>query len=75
MQSIIREELKELKEKYGDERRTKITAAAEEMAIEDLVAHEDVVVTFSHAGYVKRLPVTSYRSQKNKVFPQSVRDL
>jgi len=62
--SIIREELKELKEKYGDERRTKITAAAEEMAIEDLVAHEEVVVTFSHAGYVKRLPVTAYRSQR-----------
>ena len=62
--SIIQQELKELKEKYGDERRTKITAAAEEMAIEDLVAHEEVVVTFSHAGYVKRLPVTAYRSQK-----------
>src|SRR5882762_7062002 len=61
---IIQTELKELKEKYGDERRTKITAAAEEMAIEDLVAHEEVAVTFSHAGYVKRLPVTAYRSQK-----------
>jgi DNA gyrase subunit A len=61
---IIQTELKELKEKYGDERRTKITAAAEEMAIEDLVAHEEVVVTFSHAGYVKRLPVTAYRAQK-----------
>jgi DNA gyrase subunit A len=62
--SIIREELKELKDKYGDDRRTKITAAAEELAIEDLIAEEDVVVTFSHAGYVKRLPVTSYRSQR-----------
>jgi DNA gyrase subunit A len=62
--SIIQEELKEIKEKYGDERRTKITAAAEEMAIEDLVVNEDVVVTFSHAGYVKRLPVTAYRSQR-----------
>jgi len=61
---IIQEELKEVKEKYGDERRTKITAAAEEMAIEDLVVNEDVVVTFSHAGYVKRLPVTAYRSQR-----------
>ncbi len=61
---IIQEELKEIKEKYGDERRTKITAAAEEMEIEDLVAHEEVVVTFSHAGYVKRLPVTAYRSQR-----------
>jgi len=62
--AIIEEELKELKEKYGDERRTKITAAAEEMAIEDLIAEEDVMVTFSHAGYVKRLPVSSYKSQK-----------
>ncbi len=62
--SIIQQELKELREKYGDERRTKITAAAEEMAIEDLVVNEEVVVTFSHAGYVKRLPVTAYRSQK-----------
>src|ERR1700690_867974 len=61
---IIQEELKEIREKYGDERRTKITAAAEEMAIEDLVVNEDVVVTFSHAGYVKRLPVTAYRSQR-----------
>jgi DNA gyrase subunit A len=61
---IIKTELAELREKYGDERRTKITGAAEEMAIEDLVAEQDVVVTFSHAGYVKRLPVTAYRSQK-----------
>ncbi len=62
--SIIKEELKELKEKYGDERRTKITGAAQEFDIEDLVVEEDVVVTFSHAGYVKRLPVTAYRSQR-----------
>ncbi len=62
--AIIQAELKELNEKYGDERRTKITAAAEEMEIEDLVAHEEVVVTFSHAGYVKRLPVTAYRAQR-----------
>ncbi len=62
--SIIQTELAELKEKYGDERRTKITAAAQEMEIEDLVAEEDVVVSISHAGYVKRLPVTSYRAQR-----------
>src|SRR5882672_10200634 len=61
---IIQTELKELKEKYGDERRTKITAAAQEFEIEDLVTEEDVVVTISHAGYIKRLPVTSYRSQR-----------
>jgi len=61
---IIQTELKELKEKYGDERRTKITAAAQEMEIEDLVVEEDVAVTISHAGYIKRLPVTAYRSQR-----------
>ncbi|HVO32674.1 MAG TPA: DNA gyrase subunit A [Elusimicrobiota bacterium] len=62
--SIIQEELKELKEKYGDDRRTKITSAAQEFDIEDLVVDEDVVVSFSHAGYVKRLPVTAYRAQR-----------
>ena len=61
---VITEELKELKEKYGEKRRTQITAAAQEMEIEDLIAQEDVVVTFSHAGYVKRLPVDTYRAQK-----------
>ena len=61
---IIETELKELKEKFGDERRTKITGAAQELDIEDLVVEEDVVVTISHAGYVKRLPVTAYRAQR-----------
>ncbi|HMX93704.1 MAG TPA: DNA gyrase subunit A [Elusimicrobiota bacterium] len=61
---VIQEELKELKDKYGEKRRTQITAAVEEMEIEDLIAQEDVVVTFSHAGYVKRLPVDTYRAQK-----------
>ncbi len=61
---VIKDELKELKEKYGDKRRTQITAAVEEMDIEDLIAQEDVVVTFSHAGYVKRLPVDTYKAQK-----------
>jgi DNA gyrase subunit A len=61
---IIVDELKELKGKYGDGRRTKITAAAEELEIEDLVVEEEVVVTFSHTGYVKRLPVTAYRAQR-----------
>jgi len=63
--AIVKEELLEIKEKYGDERRTKILAqAAEEFEIEDLIHEEDVVVTLSHAGYVKRLPVTTYRSQR-----------
>ena len=61
---VITEELTELKEKYGEKRRTQITAAAQEMEIEDLIAQEDVVVTFSHAGYVKRLPTDTYRAQK-----------
>jgi DNA gyrase subunit A len=61
---IIESELEELKEKYGDARRTKVSAAAQELDIEDLVTEEDVVVTISHAGYVKRLPVTSYRAQR-----------
>ncbi len=62
--AIIGDELKELKEKYGDERRTKIAAAAQDLEIEDLVQEEEVVVTISNAGYIKRLPVTAYRAQK-----------
>jgi DNA gyrase subunit A len=61
---VVKDELKELKEKYGDKRRTQITGAVEEVAMEDLIAKEDVVVTFSHAGYVKRLPVDTYKAQK-----------
>jgi DNA gyrase subunit A len=62
--ALIKTELLELREKYGDKRRTQITAAVAEMDIEDLITQEDVVVTFSHAGYVKRLPADSYRAQK-----------
>ena len=62
--SIIKEETLEMKEKYGDARRTKITAEAEEMDIEDLIQEEDVAVTLSHAGYIKRIPITTYRSQR-----------
>ncbi len=62
--AIILQDLTELKEKYGDARRTKITAQTGEFDIEDLIAEEDVVVTFSHAGYVKRMPVDTYRSQR-----------
>lgn len=62
---IIKEELAALKEKYGDERRTDITKSIDiELAVEDLIAEEDVVVTISHQNYVKRLPVTTYRKQK-----------
>jgi DNA gyrase subunit A len=60
---IIREDIYEIKEKYGDARRTKITAAAEQFAVEDLIAEEEVIVTVSHGGYVKRLPIDTYRKQ------------
>ncbi|OGS03878.1 MAG: DNA gyrase subunit A [Elusimicrobia bacterium RIFOXYA2_FULL_47_53] len=61
---IIKEELAYLKEKYGDERRTKIVAQAIELDIEDLIQEEEVVVTLSHAGYIKRLPSTTYKAQR-----------
>ncbi|MHC4206760.1 MAG: DNA gyrase subunit A [Planctomycetota bacterium] len=60
---IIREDIYEIKEKYGDARRTKITEAAEQFALEDLIAEEEVIVTVSHSGYVKRLPIDTYRKQ------------
>jgi DNA gyrase subunit A len=61
---IIKDETLELNEKYGDERRTEIQDAAEDLSIEDLIAEEDVVLTISHLGYVKRLSVTAYRKQQ-----------
>jgi DNA gyrase subunit A len=60
---IIREDIYEMKEKYGDERRTRIEGAATDLNLEDLIAPEDMVVTVSHEGYIKRLPVSTYRSQ------------
>jgi len=64
VEAIIKEELENLKKKYGDERRTDIVGEVEELEVEDLIAEEDVVVTISHGGYIKRLPVSSYRKQK-----------
>ncbi len=61
---IIKEESDELVKKYGDERRTQIVAAEEEIEIEDLIAEEDVIITLSRQGYIKRIPVTMYRKQK-----------
>ena len=61
---IIVEELKEIKEKYGDERRTQIVAQSEEISIEDLIVDEDMAVTISHEGYIKRNPVILYRAQR-----------
>jgi DNA gyrase subunit A len=61
---IIKEEALVLKEKYKDERRTQIVPKAEEIETEDLIAEEDMVVTISHTGYIKRLPVSVYRKQR-----------
>ncbi len=60
---IIQDELLELKKKYGDERRTEIVHKAEEFSIEDMIAEEQVVITISHRGFVKRFPVSGYRRQ------------
>ncbi|MFH1360760.1 MAG: DNA gyrase subunit A [Candidatus Omnitrophota bacterium] len=61
---IIKEELQVVKKKYGDERRTEIAAKAEEIEIEDLIAEEDMVITVTNSGYIKRLAVDAYRRQK-----------
>jgi DNA gyrase subunit A len=60
---IVEEELLELKKKYGDERRTEIVYKAEEFSIEDMIAEEEVVITISHQGFIKRFPVSGYRRQ------------
>ncbi|MES2763009.1 MAG: DNA gyrase subunit A [Bacteroidota bacterium] len=60
---IIREELVEIKEKYGDERRTDIVYAGDDLKIEDMIADEDVVITISHLGYMKRTNLAEYRAQ------------
>jgi DNA gyrase subunit A len=61
---IVKDELNEIKTQYADERRTEIAAELKEITIEDLITEEDMVITISHAGYIKRLPVGSYRKQK-----------
>jgi DNA gyrase subunit A len=61
---ILKEELTKLAETYGDERRTEITSDEGEFTIEDLIAEEDMVVTVSHSGYVKRTSVSTYRKQR-----------
>ncbi|TCD00114.1 DNA gyrase subunit A [Pedobacter psychroterrae] len=60
---IIKDELTEMMEKYGDERRTKIVHSAEDMSMEDFIEDEDVVITISHEGYIKRTAATEYRTQ------------
>ena len=64
VRKIIRDELTEIKEKYQDGRRTKIVKEEAELTLEDLIAEEEVVVTISHAGYIKRNAVTLYRAQR-----------
>ena len=64
VRKIIQDELIEIKEKYQDERRTKIVKEEAELTLEDLIAEEEVVVTISHAGYIKRNAVTLYRAQR-----------
>ena len=61
--NIVKDELGEMREKYGDDRRSETVMAASEFNIEDLIAEEDMVITISHAGYIKRIPVTTYRAQ------------
>jgi len=61
---IIKDELTEIDKKFGDERRTQLMSEVEELQMEDLIQEEDVVITISHSGYIKRLPVSGYRKQK-----------
>ncbi|HHV25612.1 DNA gyrase subunit A [Anaerosalibacter bizertensis] len=61
---IIKEELLEIKEKYGDERRTMIVPSEEEINIEDMIKKEDVIITLTHFGYIKRIPENTYRLQR-----------
>jgi DNA gyrase subunit A len=61
---LIKEELLEIKERYGDERRTEITASEDEIDIEDLIADQQMVISITHSGYIKTLPLATYRQQK-----------
>jgi DNA gyrase subunit A len=61
---IIRENLLDVKKRFGDKRRTEIIAQAQDFTREDLIAEEDIVITITHSGYVKRQPIDTYRSQK-----------
>ncbi|HYG58642.1 MAG TPA: DNA gyrase subunit A [Symbiobacteriaceae bacterium] len=61
---IVKQELGDIKKKFADPRRTKIMADEGEIDVEDLIAEEDVVVTISHTGYIKRVPVSTYRAQR-----------
>ena len=64
LQSVIREELGEIKDEYGDERKTEIVATQQDLSVEDLITEEDLVVTISHQGYGKTQPLEMYRAQR-----------
>jgi len=64
VKKIVKEELSEIKEKYGDERRTEIVPETKEITLEDMIASEEMVITISHSGYIKRNPLKLYRSQR-----------
>lgn len=64
LNQVIKEELKEIKEQYTDARRTKITADEQDIDVEDLIQEQDVIITLTHSGYIKRLPETTYKSQR-----------
>lgn len=64
LMGIIKDELLEIKHKYSDPRRTRIAPEEQEIDVEDLIAEEDIVVTVTHRGYIKRMPLSAYRSQK-----------
>ena len=61
---VIKEEMREISKKFGDKRRTEISHVEKDLDVEDLIADEDMVVTITHTGYVKRIPVAAYRAQK-----------
>src|SRR5258708_29904635 len=61
---VIKKELNEIKDKFGDERKTEITYLDDEVSIKDLIREEDVVITISHLGYIKRTSATEYRQQR-----------
>jgi DNA gyrase subunit A len=61
---IVKDELKKLREEHGDERRTEIIEAVDEITVEDMIADEDVAISITHSGYVKRTSISSYRAQR-----------
>jgi DNA gyrase subunit A len=62
--ALIKEELEEIRKKYGDERRTEIVDEEGEIELEDLIAEEEMIITITHTGYIKRIPISTYRRQR-----------